>query len=80
MIVALHAFGSIRNIATPYRILDRRRGTFDFDAGESIHTENSYKYTPDELRQLAWDAGWMGEKVWLDDKGYFSVHLLKART
>ena len=54
--------------------------TFDFDAGESIHTENSYKYTPDELRQLAWDAGWMGEKLWLDDKGYFSVHLLKART
>lgn len=54
--------------------------SFDFDAGESIHTENSYKYTPDELRQLAWDAGWMGEKLWLDDKGYFSVHLLKART
>jgi dimethylhistidine N-methyltransferase len=53
--------------------------TFDFDAGESIHTENSYKYTPDELRQLAWDAGWEGERVWLDDKGYFSVHLLKAR-
>ncbi len=52
---------------------------FDFQAGESIHTENSYKYTPDELRQLAWDAGWAGEKVWLDDKGYFSVHLLKAR-
>ncbi len=53
--------------------------TFDFQAGESIHTENSYKYTPDELRQLAWYASWIGEKVWLDDKSYFSVHLLKAR-
>lgn len=52
---------------------------FDFRAGESIHTENSYKYAPDEFQQLAWEAGWAGEKVWLDDKRYFSVHLLKTR-
>ena len=36
VIVALHAFGSIRNIATPYRILDRRRGDIVFEEGETI--------------------------------------------
>lgn len=53
--------------------------TFHFMAGESIHTENSYKYTADELRALAWEAGWQGEKVWQDERKYFSVHFLKSR-
>lgn len=51
---------------------------FEFKAGESIHTENSYKYTPEEFQRLAWEAGWAVEKVWLDPQRYFSVHLLKA--
>jgi dimethylhistidine N-methyltransferase len=49
-----------------------------FKAGESIHTESSYKYAPDELRQLAWEAGWTADKVWLDPQGYFSIHLLST--
>ncbi len=53
--------------------------TFHFKAGESIHTENSYKYTADEFRALAWEAGWQGKKVWQDGRKYFSVHFLKAR-
>ena len=51
---------------------------FDFDAGESIHTENSYKYSIEEFRLLAKSAGFRGEKVWLDSKGLFSVHGLVA--
>jgi len=51
---------------------------FEFKAGESIHTENSYKYAPEEFQRLAWEAGWAVEKVWLDPQRYFSVHLLKA--
>lgn len=54
--------------------------TFHFAAGATIHTENSYKYRPDEFRQLAWEAGWVGSQVWLDAREYFSVHLLRART
>ena len=30
-------------------------------------------------QQLAWEAGWAADTVWLDDKSYFSVHLLKVR-
>jgi dimethylhistidine N-methyltransferase len=51
---------------------------FAFDAGESIHTENSYKYSIEEFRALAKSAGFKGEKVWLDAKGLFSLHGLTA--
>ena len=51
---------------------------FAFDAGESIHTENSYKYSIGEFRALAQSAGFRGEKVWLDAKGLFSLHGLVA--
>jgi dimethylhistidine N-methyltransferase len=51
--------------------------TFHFKAGESIHTENSYKYTVDEFKALAYQAGWKSEQVWQDTKKYFSVHLLR---
>jgi L-histidine N-alpha-methyltransferase len=51
---------------------------FAFDAGESIHTENSYKYSIGEFRALAASAGFRGEKVWLDPKGMFSLHGLTA--
>jgi dimethylhistidine N-methyltransferase len=34
--------------------------TFAFDEGETIHTENSYKYTVDGFLRLAAEAGWRG--------------------
>ncbi|MGY2052827.1 L-histidine N(alpha)-methyltransferase [Methylobacterium sp. JK268] len=49
-----------------------------FSADETIHTENSYKYTPDGFRALARGAGWEGRAVWIDPEGLFSVHLLRA--
>jgi dimethylhistidine N-methyltransferase len=53
---------------------------FAFDAGESIHTENSYKYSADEFRALAAEAGFTGKKVWLDRQGLFALHGLTAKT
>lgn len=53
--------------------------TFHFEPGESIHTENSYKYTPDEFIALASEAGWKSEKLWQDADRYFSVHFLRSR-
>jgi dimethylhistidine N-methyltransferase len=50
--------------------------TIDFRKGETIHTENSYKYTPELFRALADGAGWRTAEVWLDRDGYFSVHAL----
>ena len=49
---------------------------FDFRAGESIHTENSYKYTLEHFRTLARGAGWTPVAVWTDSDKNFSVHAL----
>jgi dimethylhistidine N-methyltransferase len=46
----------------------------EFAAGETIHTENSYKYTIESFGLLAQSAGWTPIKAWTD--GYFSVHAL----
>jgi dimethylhistidine N-methyltransferase len=48
--------------------------TIDFRAGETIHTENSYKYTIESFQALARGSGWTPRKVWTD--GFFSVHAL----
>ncbi len=47
-----------------------------FAKGETIHTENSYKYTQESFRALAEDSGFCVRKSWLDDKHLFSVHYL----
>jgi dimethylhistidine N-methyltransferase len=46
----------------------------EFAAGETIHTENSYKYTIESFGLLAQSAGWIPVAAWTD--GYFSVHAL----
>jgi L-histidine Nalpha-methyltransferase len=51
---------------------------FTFTVGESIHTENSYKYSIAEFHALAAMAGWRPEKVWTDRRGLFSLHGLIA--
>jgi dimethylhistidine N-methyltransferase len=50
--------------------------TIDFRAGETIHTENSYKYSIDSFRALAHGAGWRPIAVWTDAARYFSIHAL----
>jgi dimethylhistidine N-methyltransferase len=50
--------------------------TFHFDKGESIHTENSYKYTAQEFQKLALEAGWYPKMLWADRGGLFNVHYL----
>jgi L-histidine Nalpha-methyltransferase len=52
--------------------------TVRFAAGESIHTENSYKYTPQGVRLLAAAAGWRHMQLWTDADRMFSTHLLLA--
>jgi dimethylhistidine N-methyltransferase len=47
--------------------------TVDFEAGESIHTENSHKYTPQALATLAGRAGFAEEAAWTDARGWFRV-------
>jgi uncharacterized SAM-dependent methyltransferase len=52
--------------------------TFAFRAGESIHTENSYKYSIDRFIALARGSGWMPRESWTDAASMFSVHALVA--
>ena len=51
---------------------------FAFARGETIHTENSYKYSVEEFRAIAARAGFAAEKLWMDRKGLFALHGLKA--
>jgi dimethylhistidine N-methyltransferase len=48
-----------------------------FAAGDTIHTESSYKYTVESFQALAAEAGWSPAAVWTDAKGYFSLHALR---
>ena len=50
-----------------------------FRAGERVHTENSYKYSLDELSALAADTGFEREQTWLDPAGRFSSNLFVAK-
>lgn len=65
-------------------LVSRRRQTvrfggerFDFDEGDSVHTENSYKYTVDGFRALAAGAGFAPRAVWVDAARRFSLHWLE---
>ncbi len=51
--------------------------SFAFREGETIHTENSYKYTLETFRALAARAGWQTVTVWTDEDALFSVHVLR---
>ncbi|HWN30207.1 MAG TPA: L-histidine N(alpha)-methyltransferase [Burkholderiales bacterium] len=51
---------------------------FGFSAGETIHTENSYKYSVDGFQQLARQAGFEPLRAWTDAQQLFSVHYLNA--
>jgi len=61
--------------AQEIRVLGRR---FQFEPGESIHTENSYKYSVAEFHALARRAGLQPRQVWLDAAHLFSVHYLNV--
>ncbi|MGE3161226.1 MAG: L-histidine N(alpha)-methyltransferase [Burkholderiales bacterium] len=54
------------------------RHRFEFDRGETIHTENSCKYSVEAFRALAADAGFRGAKLWQDRRGLFALHGLEA--
>ena len=51
---------------------------FEFKSGESVHTECSYKYTPDEFIALAREANLELVEYWLADDALFGLYLLKS--
>jgi uncharacterized SAM-dependent methyltransferase len=49
--------------------------SIEFRAGETIHTENSYKYSIESFQTLAHGSGWSPLTSWTD--GLFSVHAMR---
>ncbi len=52
-----------------------QHGNFDlhFSRGETIHTENSYKFTDRAIRMLLDDAGFGIRGTWKDDRDWYSL-------
>jgi dimethylhistidine N-methyltransferase len=52
--------------------------TVPFVSGETIHTENSYKFTPSMIASLAANGGFHIEQSWSDERNWFTVTLFRA--
>jgi dimethylhistidine N-methyltransferase len=63
----------VSRLAQTVSVCDQR---YSFAAGESIHTENSCKYTPASFRALAEKAGFRPAAMWTDANSLFSLHWL----
>ena len=63
----------VSRVAQTVHVCDQR---YAFAAGESIHTENSCKYTPARFRMLAEKAGFRPAAMWTDEDSLFSLHWL----
>jgi dimethylhistidine N-methyltransferase len=65
----------VSRIAQSLRLPGHR---IDFAVGETIHTENSYKYRPAAAHALFASAGWQVEQSWLASGDEFAVYRLRA--
>jgi dimethylhistidine N-methyltransferase len=78
-----YAFYQAREQRIEMHLVSARRQTvrmdghaFEFAQGESLHTENSYKYTADGFREMARRAGVDPGPMWTDADGRFGLHWL----
>ena len=51
---------------------------FVFARGETIHTENSYKYTPEAFAEMARNAGFSATRLWTDPDRLFGVFFVHS--
>lgn len=66
-------------VSTKAQTVELAGNQFGFEAGEFIHTENSYKYPKAKFESLLHDAGWLIDHVWEDtDESHFGVFLLRS--
>ena len=71
--IEMHLVSKIR------QSVDIHNRKIDFQKGETIHTENSYKYSKEEFSLLSEEAGFKVKKVLTDDKNFFGVFFLKVK-
>ncbi len=64
---------------SPQVVEIRQLGTrIHLNKGERIHTENSYKFTQSILDAILDMAGFVPEHTWMDEKGWFALHLARV--
>ena len=59
--------------------IDGLQMNVEFEEGETIHTENSYKYRESDLQMLARESGFEIDQIWTDSRSWFADALLVAR-
>jgi dimethylhistidine N-methyltransferase len=69
--IEMHLESTCRQTVT----VDALNARLDFYQGERIHTENSYKYTVESLKELLQRSGFAVEQTWTDSRGWFAVSL-----
>lgn len=65
-------------VATRPQTIELAGRSFAFVGGDTIHTENSYKYGAAQFEELARAAGWRPLETFVDEDGLFSVRVLEA--
>jgi len=65
---------SLENQTVRIDYLDRE---FDFEKGETIHTENSHKYSPERISKMAERTGFTVTNSWHDENKWFSLNLMQ---
>ncbi len=65
-------------VSTKNQVVDIAKQSFSFVENESIHTENSHKYTLSSITNLFESSQWRVRKNWFDDKQYYGMILLQA--
>jgi dimethylhistidine N-methyltransferase len=64
----------VSKVSQRVQVLDR---SFLFAAGETIHTESSFKYGPLRFQAIAGHAGWTTRRVFTDSHSQYAVYLLE---
>lgn len=65
-------------VSNTRQTIDLDGDSFALDEGETIHTENSYKYSIEAFTRLAHMAGYIGKATWTDEAKLFSIHVLEV--
>ncbi len=52
--------------------------SFSFKKGETLHTENSYKYSIEKFTHLTESSGWRCRHYWTDPRHYFALFFLES--
>lgn len=72
--IEMHLESSIAQLVN----IDALDLSIPFVAGETIHTENSYKFTTSMIESMAENGGFSIEQSWSDEREWFTVTLLRA--